>query len=47
VQDVAREAINRMGSRRLILATGEPVPVSAPLSNLYAAREAVETIKAV
>jgi uroporphyrinogen decarboxylase len=47
VQDVAREAINRMGSRRLILATGEPVPVSAPLSNLHAAREAVETIKAV
>ncbi|PJF28365.1 MAG: hypothetical protein CUN53_00575 [Phototrophicales bacterium] len=42
VKEVARDAIQQMGNRRLILAAGGLIPVTTPLSNLRALREAVE-----
>lgn len=42
VREVARDAIQQMGSRRLILAAGGLTPVTTPLSNLRALRESVE-----
>jgi len=42
VRDAARKAAQVMGRRRLILGSGDTVPVTAPLSNLRAARTIVE-----
>jgi uroporphyrinogen decarboxylase len=42
VKEAARDAIQQMGSRRLILAAGGLIPITTPLSNLRALREAVE-----
>lgn len=42
VQDAARSAVTRAGSRRLILGASSAVPTSAPLSNLRAVRDSVE-----
>jgi len=41
VRDAARKAAQAMGRRRLILGSGGTVPVTAPLSNLRAARTIV------
>jgi uroporphyrinogen decarboxylase len=41
VRDAAREAIQQIGSRGLILAPGGTIPVTTPLSNLRALRESV------
>jgi uroporphyrinogen decarboxylase len=41
VRDAARDALIRTDSRRFILSAGDAVPVTAPLSNLRAVREAV------
>jgi hypothetical protein len=38
---VAREVLASMDRRRLILAPGDAVPVSTPLSNLRALRDVV------
>jgi uroporphyrinogen decarboxylase len=43
VRDAARDAMSVMGRRRFILGCGSTVPVTAPLSNLRAAREVVES----
>lgn len=42
VRDAARQAAQVMGRRRLILGSGDMVPITAPLSNLRAARTIVE-----
>jgi uroporphyrinogen decarboxylase len=41
VRAEARDALEATGGRRLILATGCVTPITAPLANLRAAREAV------
>jgi uroporphyrinogen decarboxylase len=41
VREAARVAINSMNGRRLILTSGTPMPITAPLSNVRAARESV------
>jgi uroporphyrinogen decarboxylase len=41
VQDAGRTALQMMGRRRLILGNGGTIPVTAPLSNLQAARDVV------
>lgn len=43
IRDAAKDAMNLMGRRRFILASGQTVPVTTPLSNLRAAREVVES----
>ncbi len=42
IREAARSAIQETNGRRLILSTGSIVPVTAPLSNLRAVREAAE-----
>ncbi len=42
IRDAAREAMNTMGRRRFILGSGQTIPVTSPLSNIRAAREAVD-----
>jgi len=42
IRDAARDALSRTHDRRVILSAGMPVPVTTPLSNLRAARQAVE-----
>ena len=42
---IARETVNRVGTRRLILTAGDVVPVSAPLSNMRAARDVVNDLR--
>jgi uroporphyrinogen decarboxylase len=41
VRDTGREALRLLNRRRLILGSGSTVPITAPLSNLRAAREVV------
>jgi uroporphyrinogen decarboxylase len=43
IRESARDAVQQMGSRRLILAAGGLTPVTAPLSNLRALRDAAES----
>lgn len=42
IRDAARDAINIMGRRKLILGSGGIIPMTTPRSNLRAAREVVE-----
>ncbi len=42
IREAVREAIHQTGGRRLIVSTGSVIPVSSPLSNIRAVREAVE-----
>lgn len=42
IRDAVRDAVQISGGRRLLVGCGRPVPVTAPLSNLRAARTAVE-----
>ena len=42
IRDIAREQVTATDGKRLILTAGGPLPVGTPLSNLRAAREAVE-----
>lgn len=44
IQGIARETIQQMGRRRLILGAGDAVPATTPQSNLRALREIVERI---
>jgi uroporphyrinogen decarboxylase len=41
VHDAGREALRLMGRRRLILGSGDAVPITSPVSNLQAARDIV------
>lgn len=43
IRDAAREAMNTMGRRRLILGTGSTIPMTSPRSNLEAVRDIVNT----
>lgn len=43
IRDAAREAMNIMGRRRLILGSGRTIPMTSPRSNLEAARDIVNT----
>lgn len=43
IRDAAKDAMNTMGRRHFILGCGNSVPISAPLSNLRAVREVVES----
>jgi len=47
IRNTAREFINRVGPKRLMLTAGAPVPVNAPLANLRAVRNAVEVADVV
>ncbi|MEO1289236.1 MAG: uroporphyrinogen decarboxylase family protein [Chloroflexota bacterium] len=42
IREAAREAINIMGRRRLILGAGNTIPATSPRSNLQAARDIVD-----
>jgi len=42
IRDAAREAINIMGRRKLILGSGGIIPMTSPRSNLRAARDVVD-----
>ena len=46
IRDAARQAITETGNRRLVLSAGTIVSVAAPRSNLRAAREVVESVRA-
>lgn len=43
IKEMARKTIDAMARRRMILCSGHVVPITAPISNLRAAREVVET----
>jgi uroporphyrinogen decarboxylase len=43
IRDAAREAMQKTNSRRFILSTGCVIPITTPLSNIRAVREAVES----
>lgn len=43
IRDAAREAMNTMGRRRLILGSGSTIPMTSPRSNLEAVRDIVNT----
>ncbi len=45
IRDVARETMAQTHSRRLILSTGNLIPVTSPLSNIRAVREIVEEVR--
>lgn len=45
VRDAIRDVTQQMYGRRLIVSAGEPFPVSTPLSNLRAVRQAVESVR--
>lgn len=47
VRSVAREAIQSVDARRLILAGGDSIPVTTPISNLRALREVVDNMGVV
>ena len=47
IRNTAREIVNRVGPRRLILTPGAAVPVDTPLVNLRALRNAVEVADVV
>lgn len=42
IRDASHEAMNTMGRRRFILGSGQTIPMTSPLSNLRATREAVD-----
>lgn len=43
IREAAREALNTMGRRRLILGSGQSIPITSPRSNLEATRDIVKT----
>lgn len=44
IRDAARQALYDMGRKRLILTSGQSVPINAPLSNLRATRDVVKPV---